>query len=94
MTEDRFHRIEVKLDRLTDVVADVARTGAQVTALLENHNALATRVDNLHNEIYGKGGIYHAMQKNQWTIGLITFFGTMIATGAMSLIVFYLRGLL
>lgn len=93
MTEDRFKGIELRLDRLTDVVAEVARQGAAQAALLESHNALSRRVDELHTEIYGKDGLYNAIQRNQWVIGLMTFFGTLIASGAMSLLVFYLRAM-
>lgn len=105
MTEDRFKGIELRLDRLTDVVAEVARQGAAQAALLESHTLLSKRVDEnavsmnarmdeLHSEIYGKDGIYNTIQKNQWVIGLMTFFGTLLATGTMSLLVFYLRGTL
>ena len=90
MSEDRLNRIETKLDKLTDIVASIARVEEKMVAnnrRVENleHRVEVTEeeVDELKETVRGNAGVAKFADKLFWIIvgGIVSFSVWVMKTG-------------
>lgn len=51
MTEERFSRLEQKLDKFSDALVSIARTEEKISALEKNTSVLVNKIDDDSNKI-------------------------------------------
>jgi hypothetical protein len=90
MSEDRLNRIETKLDKLTDIVASIARVEEKMVANNRRVENLEQRVDIAENDIDDLGttvrdnqGVAKFADKLFWIIvgGVVSFSVWVVRTG-------------
>ena len=90
MSEDRLNRIETKLDKLTDIVASIARVEEKMVAntrRVENleHRVEATEeeVDELKETVRDNQGVAKFADKLFWIVvgGIVSFSVWVVRTG-------------
>lgn len=86
---DRLASIEHKLDRLTDVVSQVARQEEKIAAVVVTLARETERLDTLYKDIYGREGMLRIIDRNRWVVGIITFVSSSAAAATTVAVVKY-----
>jgi hypothetical protein len=91
-TGQRFDKLEVKIDTLSDVVVSLARAETKLLALEESRHEQGGRLGEMERKSYGmKEDI---SDNTEFRLGAIKFLWITVSAGATILIGVYLKGIL
>ena len=79
-TEERMDRIESKIDKLSEVLVQMARVEEKLINQEEDHKALKRDIQHLYNKV---GEMEKVVQRNQITVNIINRISWIIITGVV-----------
>ena len=79
-TEDRMDRIESKIDKLSEVLVQMARVEERILNGEEQHKEIRSDIRKLNDKV---GEMEKVVQKNQITVNIINRISWIIITGVV-----------